>query len=376
VVSSIRLRSGSNFARPYICRLIIFTVDGALHPSGAVGQCQAVRDDVQTLREDIADVLAPLGLRLSPAKTQIVHISEALDFLGFHIQRRRKRGTSKWYVYTFIAERPIRSVKQKIRALTRRTSQQPPRDVLIPLNQIMRGWANNFRHAVCKHTFGSLENIVWHRVIFWWMRLRRNDWNVQIELNCELNEGRLVPVEQAVERRPPTPHRPKRPVDQTDGGRDRTVQHRIGAGHPIPIPGQQDPQTLDSAQPRLNGRHRGEPFAGNGTAGSASGLGKRTRSNPATAPQADSTTGPTVGLCECRHQCTSWAGVSASRTSRAERTVDRVGSRGARGHGVSLIGARVGTTIVEGPEYGAFNRVETKRIELSTPALQRQCSAN
>src|SRR3954470_4556134 len=68
------------------------------------------RDDVEALREDVADVLAPLGLRLSAAKTQIVHMSDALDFLGFRIQWRRKRGTSKWYVYTFIADRPIRSV--------------------------------------------------------------------------------------------------------------------------------------------------------------------------------------------------------------------------------------------------------------------------
>jgi RNA-directed DNA polymerase len=134
------------------------------------------RDDVQAQREEIADVLEPMGLRLSPAKTRIVHMSEALDFLGFRIQWRRKRGTSKWYVYTFIADRPVRSVKQKVRALTRRTSQQPPRDVLIRLNQIMRGWANYFRHAVCKHTLGSLENFVWHRVIRWWMRLRRWKW--------------------------------------------------------------------------------------------------------------------------------------------------------------------------------------------------------
>jgi RNA-directed DNA polymerase len=134
------------------------------------------RDDVQALREETAEVLEPMGLRLSPAKTRIVHMSEALDFLGFRIQWRRKRGTSKWYVYTFIADRPVRSVKQKVRALTRRTSQQPPRDVLIRLNQIMRGWANYFRHAVCKHTLGSLENFVWHRVIRWWMRLRRWKW--------------------------------------------------------------------------------------------------------------------------------------------------------------------------------------------------------
>jgi RNA-directed DNA polymerase len=134
------------------------------------------RDDHHALLEEIADVLVPLRLKLSPAKTQIVHMSESLDFLGFRIQWRRKRGTSKWYVYTFIAERPIRSVKDKVRALTRRTSQQPPRFVLIRLNQIMRGWANYFKHAVCKHTLGTLERFVWHRVIQWWMHLRRWKW--------------------------------------------------------------------------------------------------------------------------------------------------------------------------------------------------------
>jgi RNA-directed DNA polymerase len=43
---------------------------------------------------------------------------------GFHIQWRRKRGTGKWYVYTVIADRPIRSLKARIRTLTRRLSQQ------------------------------------------------------------------------------------------------------------------------------------------------------------------------------------------------------------------------------------------------------------
>jgi len=110
------------------------------------------RQDVEALREDVASVLAPLGLRLSAAKTQIVHMSDGFDFLGFHIQWRRKYGTNTWHVYTFIADRPIRSLKVKIRALTNRTSQQDPGSVLIRINQIMRGWANYFKHAVCKHT--------------------------------------------------------------------------------------------------------------------------------------------------------------------------------------------------------------------------------
>ena len=121
-------------------------------------------------------MLAPLGLRLSQAKTRIAHMSEPLTFLGFRIQWRRKRGTSKWYVYTFISARPIQALKGKIRALTHRTSQQPPRAALIRLNQIMRGWANYFKHAVCKHTFGSLDDFAWHRVIRWWMRLHHWKW--------------------------------------------------------------------------------------------------------------------------------------------------------------------------------------------------------
>ena len=89
------------------------------------------RHHVEGLREDIARVLAPLGLRLSPAKTRVVHMREGFDFLGFRIQWKRKRGTNKWHVYTFIANRPFQSMKAKIRALTPRTSQQDLRAVLI-----------------------------------------------------------------------------------------------------------------------------------------------------------------------------------------------------------------------------------------------------
>jgi RNA-directed DNA polymerase len=105
-----------------------------------------------------------------------VHLSESLDFLGFRIQWRRKRGTSKWYVYTFIPDRPVRSLKDNVRALTNRLSQQHPGDVLIRLNQITRGWANYFKHAVCKHTLNQLDNFVWHWVISWRMRLHRWKW--------------------------------------------------------------------------------------------------------------------------------------------------------------------------------------------------------
>jgi RNA-directed DNA polymerase len=123
------------------------------------------QSDTEALREDVAQVLAPMGLRLSPAKTRIVALGDGFDFVGFHIQWRRKRGTNKWYVYTFIADRPIRSVKAKIRALTGRTSQQDLGYVLTGLNLVMRGWANYFKHAVAKRTFSALARFAWRRLV-------------------------------------------------------------------------------------------------------------------------------------------------------------------------------------------------------------------
>jgi RNA-directed DNA polymerase len=121
--------------------------------------------DAAALREEIAGVLAGLGLRLSQAKTRVVHMSEGVSFLGFRLQWRRKRGTGKHYVYTFIDDRPVRSLKAKIRALTPRTSQQDLGYVLTRLNQVMHGWAHYFRHAVAKNVFAMLDNFAWWRVI-------------------------------------------------------------------------------------------------------------------------------------------------------------------------------------------------------------------
>jgi RNA-directed DNA polymerase len=133
------------------------------------------RSHTQALREDVAAVLEPLGLRLSPAKTQVVHMSDGFDFLGFRIRWKRKRGSGKWYVYTFIADRPVQALKAKIRALTHRTSQQDLAYILTRLGQIMRGWANYFRYAVAKWTFSKLDAFTWWRLAR--MLRARHRWN-------------------------------------------------------------------------------------------------------------------------------------------------------------------------------------------------------
>jgi RNA-directed DNA polymerase len=118
------------------------------------------QDDAHALREDVAAVLAPMGLRLSPTKTSVRNFSDGFDFLGFHIRWRRKAGANKWYVYTFIADRPVKALKAKLRALTHRTSQADLGATLIKLNQILHAWATHLRHAVATHTFRARAEVL------------------------------------------------------------------------------------------------------------------------------------------------------------------------------------------------------------------------
>jgi RNA-directed DNA polymerase len=149
------------------------------------------REDTEALREDVAHMLAPLGLRLSPAKTQVVHMSDGFDFLGFRIRWKPQRGSNKWYVYTFIADRPVRSVKAKIRALTHKTSQWDLAYLLTRLGQIMRGWANYFKHAVAKSTFSKLDTFTWWRLAH--LLRARHGWNWgQLRRHLTTPEGRWL----------------------------------------------------------------------------------------------------------------------------------------------------------------------------------------
>ncbi|MFJ9968340.1 group II intron reverse transcriptase/maturase [Streptomyces avermitilis] len=134
------------------------------------------REHVEELRGQVSEVLATMGLALSPSKTRIVHLADGFDVLGFRIVWNRKRGTDKWYVYTFIADKSVEALKRKIKSLTLRLSHLDYRVALIRINQIQRGWANYFKHAVAKHTLSRLATFVWWRVVHWVMHRNRMPW--------------------------------------------------------------------------------------------------------------------------------------------------------------------------------------------------------
>jgi len=130
------------------------------------------RQDAEALWSEVGLVLAPMGLRLSEAKTRVCHIDEGFDFLGWRIQRRAWRSrTGKMAVYTYPSKKSLASVMNKVRTLTRRASHRRLADLLRRLNPVLRGWCNYFRHGVSKRTFSYLGYYVFRR-IWGWLRKR------------------------------------------------------------------------------------------------------------------------------------------------------------------------------------------------------------
>jgi RNA-directed DNA polymerase len=125
------------------------------------------REHVEALRPEVAAVLAPMGLRLSEEKTIITHIDNGFDFLGFHIQRKRKQGTQRRTLYTYPSKTALASVKAKVRVLTQGNTNQSLADLLQRVNPVLRGWANYFRHGVSAQTFDYLNSWSWWRVVNW-----------------------------------------------------------------------------------------------------------------------------------------------------------------------------------------------------------------
>ena len=130
---------------------------------------RGTRNHAEALREEVAEVLAPMGLRLSADKTRVCHIDEGFDFLGWRIQRRawRSRANNKKAIYTYPSKKALASIVEKVRRLTRRAKHRTLSDLLRRLNPVLRGWCNYYRHGVSKRTFGYLDHYAFWRVVGW-----------------------------------------------------------------------------------------------------------------------------------------------------------------------------------------------------------------
>ena len=105
-------------------------------------------------RQATAYLEGSLKLTVNRTKTHLTHSSRGVKFLGVVIHTR----------YTRIQEKKLRSLKAKVKAITRRNSPVNLEKVIADLNRVLRGFANYFRIANCKSKFQSLMSWIRRRL--------------------------------------------------------------------------------------------------------------------------------------------------------------------------------------------------------------------
>ena len=159
------------------------------------------KEDAEQAKNTLKGWLDNRGLTLSEEKTQIVHLTEGFDFLGFNIRHYKAPLTSK-SGFKLLIKPSKKSVtdntKEKCEKIWLRGRGANVPALLTKLNPIIRGWANYFRIGVARETFTKLDNWMYHRELRYASRTHPNKpwhWKTKTVLGkAEPKKGRSLGV--------------------------------------------------------------------------------------------------------------------------------------------------------------------------------------
>lgn len=118
-----------------------------------------IAEEVKAL---IAHFCAERGLALSEEKTLITHIDEGFDFLGWTFRKYKGKLLIK------PSKESIKSVTRKLSGIISKDGRGMPQDeLIIRLNQVIRGWSNYHMHAVSKQIFKYLDYVMYKLLVRW-----------------------------------------------------------------------------------------------------------------------------------------------------------------------------------------------------------------
>jgi RNA-directed DNA polymerase len=124
--------------------------------------CAHTRAQAEQLKAKLADWLAPRGLVFNEDKTQIVHLTNGFDFLGFNV-RRYRNGKLLIKPSSAAVKRLRRRLADEMRALRGSNAAA----VVAALTPIIRGWAAYYRGVVSSKIFNELDDYVWKLTWRW-----------------------------------------------------------------------------------------------------------------------------------------------------------------------------------------------------------------
>jgi RNA-directed DNA polymerase len=124
------------------------------------------QEQAQQVKARLAKWLEPRGLAFNEDKTQVVHLTEGFDFLGFHI---RRYPNGKLLIKP--SKAAMNRIRKRLREVFRAMRGATTLALIRTLNPIIRGWAAYYRTQVSSRAFARLDDYVW-RLAYKWAKHR------------------------------------------------------------------------------------------------------------------------------------------------------------------------------------------------------------
>ena len=124
------------------------------------------REDALVAKKEANAFFKSRGLHLSEAKTEVKHISQGFDFLGFNVSQYTD-STSKTGYKLLIkpSKESIKRVKTKIKSIFKSNISKPLDLLIKEINYLIRGWANYYNKVVSSKVFSGLDNYLFIREV-------------------------------------------------------------------------------------------------------------------------------------------------------------------------------------------------------------------
>jgi len=126
------------------------------------------QEDIEAILPTLKEWLQQRGLELNPDKTNIVHVEQGCNFLGFTIRQFK----GKCLITPQFQK--VQAFLQSIRDWLRNNPQVKTEAVINHLNPILRGWGNYYKHGVSKRVFSYVDSQIWKAIWRWCKRRHPN----------------------------------------------------------------------------------------------------------------------------------------------------------------------------------------------------------
>jgi RNA-directed DNA polymerase len=127
------------------------------------------RQHAEQVKQQLAEWLRPRGLGFNAAKTQIVHLNQGCDFLGFNIRRYHGK-----LPLIKPSDHAVGRIRERLRTEMRALVGSNAASVLRTLTPIIRGWAAYYRIGVSSAVFSALDDYMWKLLYKWIKRTHPN----------------------------------------------------------------------------------------------------------------------------------------------------------------------------------------------------------